>query len=307
MIALCGSGCHAWHSIVRQADAFVIGTDMDIRPLSGALGVEIEDVDLCHLDDVAFGELAKLFHTKSVLVIRDQSLAPEDQIAFARRWGEINVNRFFKPVDAHSEIAMVLKEPDQKLNIGGAWHTDHSYDDAPAMGSILYAIETPPAGGDTLFCSMNAAYQACSPGMQNMLCGLSAHHSSRHAFGAAVKGAEAHNDGRLSNEKAAKQDALHPVVIAHPVTGKPCLYANSDFTTHFDGWTASESQPLLRQIEDIATRHEHTCRVHWLPGTLVMWDNRAVMHKAINDYQGYRRLMHRITIEGCALAPFRQA
>lgn len=277
---------------------------MKVRPLTGALGAEVTEIDLRHMDDAAFSELRDVFFDRGVIVVRDQALTPEDHIAFARRWGDINVNRFFRPVDSHPEIAMVLKEADQKLNIGGTWHTDQSYDMAPALGSILYAVEVPPVGGDTLFCSMNAAYEACSEGMQAMLRGLRAHHSSRHAFGAHLKGEEAHIDGRLQNESAATQDALHPVVIAHPETGRPCLYANIDFTTGFEGWTAEESAPLLRQIEEIATRPEYTCRVSWAPGTLAMWDNRAVMHKAINDYQGQRRLMHRITVEGCELGAF---
>ncbi|MEM7269055.1 MAG: TauD/TfdA family dioxygenase [Pseudomonadota bacterium] len=277
---------------------------MDIRPLSGALGAEIVGVDLKALDDAGFGALRDVFLERSVIVVRDQDLAPVDHIAFAERWGTINVNRFFKPVDTHPQIATVLKEADQTLNIGGDWHTDHSYDDAPAMGSILYAVETPPAGGDTLFCSMHAAYEGLSPGMQAMFRGLKAHHSSRHAFVATQSGNEAHRDGRLGNEGRATQDALHPVVIAHPFTGRPALYANSDFTTHFEGWTAEESAPLLSQIEAIATTPEYTCRVSWAPGTLTMWDNRAVMHKAINDYHGHRRLMHRITVEGAPLGAF---
>lgn len=277
---------------------------MQIRPLSGALGAEITDIDLRTMSDDLFAELRQVFHDRSVIVVRDQDPSPDDHIAFAKRWGEININRFFKPTDTHPEIATVLKEPDQKLNIGGEWHTDHSYDQAPALGSILYAIETPPAGGDTLFCSMGAAYDALSDGMQAMLRGLTAQHSSRHAFGATQTGNEAHKDGRLGNEAAAKQDAVHPVVIAHPETGRAALYTNSNFTTNFTGWTAEESQPLLDQIEAHATTPEFTCRVTWAPGTLTMWDNRAVMHKAINDYHGHRRLMHRITIEGSELLAF---
>lgn len=277
---------------------------MQVRPLSGALGAEITEVDLRDLDDAAFHAIRDVFLDRSVIVIRDQNLAPEDHIAFARRWGEININRFFKPTDTHPEIATVLKEADQKLNIGGQWHTDHSYDQAPAMGSILYAIETPPVGGDTLFCSMHAAYEALSEGMKATLRGLRARHSSRLAFGATQADNEAHKDGRLGNEGAATQDALHPVVIAHPVTGRPALYANADFTLGFERWTDKESKPLLEQIEAHSTLPEYTCRVTWAPGTLTMWDNRSVMHKAINDYHGHRRLMHRITIEGCELLAY---
>ena len=280
---------------------------MDVRPLSGALGAEVRGLDARALDEAGFAALKALFAERSVLVLRDQDWSPEDHIAFAERWGEINVNRFFRPVEGHPRIATVLSEPDQKLNIGGAWHTDHSYDQAPAMGSILIARETPPAGGDTLFCSMHAAYEALSPGMARMLRGLRARHSSRIAFGGAAKGGEAHKDGRLGNEAAAVQDALHPVVIAHPVTGRPALYVNRDFTLGFEGWTDEESRPLLDQLEALAIRPEHTCRVAWARGTVTMWDNRAVMHKAINDYQGQRRLMHRITIEGGPLAAYEEA
>lgn len=277
---------------------------MQVRPLAGALGAEINGIDLRALDDAGFEGIRQVFLDRSVIVVRDQALSPDDHIAFARRWGPININRFFKATETHPEIATVVKEADQTLNIGGDWHTDHSYDQAPAMGSILYAIETPPAGGDTLFCSMHAAYDALSEGMKATLRGLKARHCSRHAFGASQKDAEAHQDGRLGNEAAATQDALHPVVIAHPETGRPALYINADFTLGFEGWSDAESKPLLEQIERHATQPEYTCRVSWAPGTLTMWDNRSVMHKAINDYHGHRRLMHRITIEGRALQAY---
>lgn len=277
---------------------------MDIRPLAPALGAEITGVNLAALTNSQFAEIRDVFNDRGVVVIRAQDISPDDHIAFARRWGEIVVNRFFKPTDTHPEIATVLKEPDQKLNIGGQWHTDHSYDEAPAMCSILHAIDVPEVGGDTLFCSMNAAYEACSDGLKAMLNGLSAWHSSRHAFGAQLKSTETHKDGRLGNEAAAVQDALHPVVIRHPGSGRPCLYVNGDFTTRFDGWTAAESAPLLKQLEALAIRPEHTCRLKWGAGDVAMWDNRAVMHKAINDYHGQRRLMHRITIDGAPLPAF---
>jgi len=220
----------------------------------------------------------------------------------ARKWGEINVNRFFTPVEGYPEIATVLKEADQTVAIGETWHTDHSYDLAPAMCSMLYAIETPPVGGDTAFASQHAAYMALSDGMKKMLENLNAWHSSRHAFGATLVDEEAHQDGRLGNEANAKQDALHPVVVKHPLSGKKCLYVNGDFTTHFDGWTKEESQPLLNQLYAHCSRADFTCRIKWEPGTLAIWDNQALQHMAINDYAGHRRLMHRITIEGVPLS-----
>lgn len=276
---------------------------MQATPLSPALGIEVTGIDVRELDDAGFHELRDLFHQHSVLVIRDQDLTPDDHIAFARRWGEININRFFKPTDTHPEVATVLKEPHQRENIGSVWHTDHSYDQVPAMGSILYACEVPPVGGDTLYCSMHAAYEALSDGMKTTLRALQARHSSRHVFGVSKADSEAHQDKRFNNPENAVQDAIHPVVIAHPITGRPALYTNADFTLGFVGWTDEESAPLLAQIEAHATQPEFTCRVRWAPGTITMWDNRSVMHKALNDYHGYRRLMHRITLDGCALEP----
>ena len=150
---------------------------MEVKPLTGGLGAEIIGADI--RDGDQFGEIRQAFTDYSVIVLREQSISPEDQLKFARQFGRINVNRFFKPVDGHPEIATVLKEKDQKQAVGEGWHTDHSYDQRPAMGSILHALEMPPYGGDTLFASMAAAYDALSPAMRGFLDGLSAVHSSR--------------------------------------------------------------------------------------------------------------------------------
>ena len=275
---------------------------MDIRPLTGHFGAEIFGADM--RDPAQFEAIKAAFTQYSVIKLAGQSITPDDHLAFARRWGDINVNRFFRAVDTHPEIAEVLKEKNQKGAIDEVWHTDHSYDQIPALGSILHAIETPPYGGDTVFCYMAAAYDALSEPFKLFLKGLNAWHSSRHVFGVRKDHTDATDTGRVGNADKATQDALHPVVIAHPDTGRAALYTNSDFTTHFEGWTAKESRPLLDQIEAHATTPEFTCRVAWAPGTLTMWDNRAVMHKAINDYHGHRRLMHRITIEGAPLRAY---
>jgi len=158
-------------------------TRIEVRPISAALGAEICGVDLGELDEPTFAEIREAFRRHSVIFFRDQDLTPEQHIAFAERWSTININRFFKPMDDYPMIAQVIKEPDQMDNIGGDWHTDHSYDQIPALGSILYAREVPDVGGDTHFASMYKAYEALSPGMQEMLAGLNAWHSSRHVFG----------------------------------------------------------------------------------------------------------------------------
>lgn len=274
---------------------------MDIMPLTGGLGAEIVGADIC--DAESFGPIRDAFAKHSVIVLRDQDCKPEDHLAFARRFGAINVNRFFKPVEGYPEIATVLKEKDQTQAIGEAWHTDHSYDQIPAMGSILHAVEVPPYGGDTLFVSMAAAYEALSPAMRGFLDGLTALHSSRHAFGRTTTDSEAAKSGRLKNPDAATQDARHPVVIAHPLSGRRCLYVNPGFTTRIEQLSDEESQAVLGLLYAHCQKPEFQCRVRWRKGDITIWDNRATWHKAINDYHGYRRLMHRVTVEGVALSP----
>ena len=277
---------------------------IEITPLSRALGAEIGGVDIAAgIDDAQLAELKRAFADHGVIFLREQDITPAQHLAFAERWGSINVNRFFRATDADPRIAEVRKEPEQKTNIGSVWHTDHSYDQLPAMGSILYAREVPRVGGDTLYASMYAAYDALSDGMKRLLCGLRAWHSSRHVFGdAAYAGVEPDEvGGRLGNTSAATQDALHPVVIRHPLSGRPALYVNRDFTVRIDGWSDAESRPLLEFLYAHATRPEFTCRFRWRAGSLAIWDNRATQHLALNDYHGERRLMHRITIDGVPL------
>lgn len=268
---------------------------------TGAVGATVSGVNLAQFNDTTLAELRHAFSEHSALFFHDQNLSPEAHIELAERWGDINVNRFFQPVDGYPQIAMVAKEPDQQFNIGGGWHTDHSYDQIPALGSMLYAREVPPVGGDTLFASTCAAYDSLSDGLKETLAGLSAVHSSRHVFGETAQ-RPAELSGRLGNAEAAKQDAVHPAVITHPLSGRKSLYVNPGFTLRFDGWTAEESAPLLAYLYQHIGRPEHTHRFVWQKGSLAFWDNRATWHWAVNDYHGQRRLMHRITLDGCALS-----
>jgi taurine dioxygenase len=267
----------------------------------GAVGAEVSGVDLNCLDEATLAELREAHAQYSVLFFRNQQLTPEAHIALAQGWGEINVNRFFTPVENYPQIAEVRKEPDQKFNIGGGWHTDHSYDQIPALGSLLYAKEVPTTGGDTLFAGCGAAFDTLSEGIKDTLRTLRAVHSSRHVFG---QSAAMPDDvtGLFTNADQATQDAVHPVVIRHPLSGREILYVNPGFTTHIEGWSIQESAPLLEFLYGHIARPEHTCRFHWQPGSLAFWDNRATWHLAVNDYHGQRRLMHRITVEGEPLA-----
>jgi taurine dioxygenase len=274
---------------------------MEITRASHAVGAEIRGVDLRTISDADFETVRETFADCGVVFFRDQKLEPEDHIAFAERVGEININRFFKPVDGYPQVAEVLKEPDQKQNIGGGWHTDHSYDLEPAKCSILYAREVPETGGDTLFAGLGAAFEALSDGLKKTLRTLDAVHSSRHVFGHEARKHSPLGD-RIGNPEAATQDSVHPVVIAHPDTGREILYVNPGFTRRIDGWAPDESKALLDFLYGHAMKPEFHTRFQWQVGSIAMWDNRATWHYALNDYQGHRRYMHRITIEGCAIA-----
>lgn len=275
------------------------GNSTQMRSIGGAVGTEISGIDLSEpLADPARDTIRRTLADRGVVFFRDQSLTPEQHIGLARQFGNININRFFASADGYPEIALVAKEPQQTRNIGGGWHTDHSYDQAPALGSILYGREVPPTGGDTLFASMYAAYDALSDGLKQTLGGLRAVHSSRHVFGVVRDELK----GRIRNPEAAVQDAVHPAVITHPDSGRKALYVNPGFTLRFDGWTNDESKPLLEFLYRHAARPEFSCRFVWRNGSIAFWDNRSTWHYAVNDYQGERRLMHRVTIEGCELA-----
>ena len=275
---------------------------IQVEPLSNCLGAEIGGIDLREpISNSAWTEIRHAFDEYGVVFFRDQNLTPEAHVGFAERFGPININRFFAAVPGYPMIAEVRKEPEQTRNIGGGWHTDHSYDQVPALGSMLYAREVPRTGGDTLFASMYAAYEALSDGLKATLERLRAFHSSRHVFGAEAMARRGDLNGRLGNPELATQDAVHPVVIRHPDTGRKALYVNPGFTVRFDGWTDDESRPLLEYLYHHAVRPEFTCRFHWREGSLALWDNRSTWHFALNDYHGERRLLHRVTIEGSPL------
>jgi taurine dioxygenase len=273
---------------------------VEVRKLPGGCGAEVLGVDLASMSNRQWDEIQQAYIEHGVIFFRDQRLTPEQHIAFARRWAPIDVNRFFTPVAGHPEIAEVRKEPEQKRNIGERWHTDHTYDQIPAMGSILVARELPSQGGDTLFANVCKAFETLSEGLKQTLRGLNAVHSSEHIFGAKAK----KNHGDLVFHNADKVgDVIHPVVIRHPLSGREALYVNPDFTVRFEGWSAADSKPLLEHLYAHVTRDDFTSRFHWRDGSIAFWDNRATWHRAINDYHGERRLMHRITVAGCKLEP----
>lgn len=264
-----------------------------IKKLAGHCGARLEGVSLANASTSQLQEMRSALFEHGVIVMPEQHLSPDQHIKLAEFFGEIVVNRFFTPVASHPIIAEVRTSPNQAEVIGGTWHTDHSYDAAPAMCSILSAKELPPFGGDTHFASMAAAYRAMSPGLQNILKGLRAWHSDS-SFATTKQGIN-------PKQGAFRDPVIHPVIIKHPNTGTPCVFVNGDFTINFENWSIAESAPLLSYLYALITKPIFTARVVWEPGMVAVWDNRLVQHYATADYSGYTRLMHRITVSGVPL------
>jgi taurine dioxygenase len=268
-----------------------------IEPVAGALGAEITGIDLGKLlSDETLAALRRAWLEHGVVFFRDQDLSPAAFLAFARRFGEVIEYPFVKGLPEHPQIIPVLKQADERVNFGGIWHSDTAYLDIPPMASMLIAREVPPAGGDTLFASMYLAYETLSDGMKRLLEGLRGVNSS-----ASADVSKTREDRMKDSARAdARQEyvASHPIVRIHPETGRKALYVNVAHTVGIEGLTREESAPLLDFLFRHQTKPELTCRFRWRPRSLAFWDNRCVQHNAVNDYQGHRRLMHRITLAG---------
>jgi len=270
---------------------------LEVRPIAGALGAEIAGVDLARdLSDATVAEIRGAWLEHLVLFFRDQDLPPARFLAFARRFGEPIEYPFVKGLEEFPEIIPVLKLENEKINFGGIWHSDTTYLDVPPMASMLVAREVPAAGGDTEFANMYLAYETLSAGMRRLLDGLVAVNSSAAADVSRTREDRLKDSARADARK--EYTATHPVVRVHPETGRRALYVNTAHTVRFEGMTEEESAPILKFLYAHQTRPEFTCRFRWQPGSLAMWDNRCAQHNAINDYQGHKRLLHRITLAG---------
>lgn len=271
-----------------------------VKPLAGAIGAEIFGPDLSQpLEPVVLDEIHRAFLDNLIVVFRDQELTPDSQKTFAKNFGSAHINDFFPTVEGHPDVQLVAKNPEDTRNVGDVWHTDVSYVSKPPLGSMLYALEVPDAGGDTMFASNYAAYETLSDGMKALLEPVNAVHSAARNFGVKATGTEMKAKNKsmaFKYSEDAEQEAMHPVVRTHPETGRKSLYVNRSFTRHFEGMTVEESKPLLQYLYDHMARPEFTCRVRWEKGTLTFWDNRCAHHNALNDYQGQRRIMHRVTV-----------
>jgi taurine dioxygenase len=267
---------------------------VNVQPSAGSVGAEISGVDLAKLDEGAVADIRKAWLDHGVVFFRDQDLSPEEFLAFARNIGELARYPFLPGIDGYPEIIAVLKLPHEQVNFGGIWHSDTAYLDEPPMATMLLAREVPPAGGDTLFASQAAAYEALSPAMQELLLPLRAVNSS------ALADVSKTREDRMKEADAEPTlfEATHPVVRTHPETGRKALYVNVAHTARFEGMTDDESRPLLQFLFQHQVKAEFTTRFRWEPGSLALWDNRCVQHNPINDYHGHKRLMHRITLQG---------
>lgn len=270
---------------------------LTVTRASGSCGAELSGLDFGSApDDRSIAELRAAWLDHGVLFLRDAPLSPRDFLAFAGRLGTPVEYPFVRGLDGFPQITPVIKEPEERINFGGVWHSDTAYLERPPMATILIAREVPPAGGDTMFADCRAAYEALSDGLRATLDGLRAVNSSKKADASKTREDRQKERGAVTNAEVL--EATHPVVRTHPETGRKALYVNLGHTTRFEGWTEAESKPLLDFLFAHITKPEFTCRFRWAPGSIALWDNRAVQHYPVNDYHGHRREMHRITLQG---------
>ena len=276
---------------------------IETRKISGALGAEIAGVDLSRdISGVVLAEIRAALHENLVIFFRDQDITPEQQLTFARRWGEIHLHPFVEGIPEYPEIIEIQKADGDKRNFGGSWHTDQMFNPRPAMGTMLYCHRVPEYGGDTLWTNQYLALESLSPALRKTLALLKVvakgegtkkygGKSRREFYGERLKTVRVKDPGDLQTTSA------HPLVRTHPETARKSLYVGSH-VNQFEGMTEEESAPLVDFLMAHSTRPEFTCRFRWSKGALAFWDNRCTMHFAINDYPAGTRLMHRITIRG---------
>jgi taurine dioxygenase len=282
---------------------------IEVKPIAGALGAEIIGVDVKRVDEDTFAEVHAAWLEHLVVFFRDQTLTPDEQIAFAKRFGAIHLHPFVRGMDEHPEILEIVKEEGDTRAFGEVWHTDQMFNPKPAKATILYAKETPAVGGDTMFANMYLAYEALSAPMQAALSGVRTWNvGDRQKLrqgkagglpregsyrGNATMAAKVRDPGALQTESA------HPLVRTHPETGRRALYIGNH-TQSLHGFKPAEARAIIDFLMAHAVQPEFTCRFRWQVGSMAIWDNRCTQHRVLNDYHGRRRCMHRITIAGDA-------
>jgi taurine dioxygenase len=280
---------------MQEAEVSSSVRGLTITPIAGALGAEISGVDLSRpLEPNLVKAIRKALLDHLVIFFRDQHLAPEHLMAFAEAFGTPVEYPLIKGIDGYPFITEIVKLEHETINFGGIWHSDTTYLENPPMGSMLYGLEVPPYGGDTLFANQYLAYESLSEPLRTFLDGLTAVNTS-------AKADVSHTREDMiakSGVQAPDFVAEHPAVRTHPETGRRSLYVNVAHTLHFKGMTEAESVPILDFLFQHQVQPQFTCRFSWRPGSLAFWDNRATQHNPINDYHGFRRVMRRITLAG---------
>ena len=293
-----GKPAYCFASLAARSLAMSSNQPISITKVAGALGAEVSGVNLAEdLPDRTIAEIRAAFVEHQVIFFRDQKMTPDQHVAFGRRFGPLNIHPYVKGMAGHPEIMEVIKEPSDKVNFGGGWHSDMSFLEKPSIGSILHAIETPAWGGDTLFASQAAAFEALSPALQKTLEGLNAVHSAGREYSATGHSAQKRQSMAVAEAEGADGEFTHPMVLAHPENGRKALYVNPAFTMRIEGWTRRESKALLGFLFEHSRHEAFTCRFRWRPGSVAFWDNRQVWHFALNDYPGQRRHMRRVTVD----------
>ena len=272
-------------------------TTFKLRKLAGAVGAEITGLDVTRgVDDTTVAALRAAWLEHGMIVMRNQPLPPAAFQAFAERFGEVAEYPFVQGLEGHPLIIPIMKLPHERHNFGGIWHSDTAYLEEPPMGTMLIARELPPYGGDTLYSSTVAAYEALTPTMRRMLEGLSGVNTSVKAD--VTRTREDRIKDAPTDKSRSEIAAEHPVVRTHPETGKKALFVNFGHTARFAGMTEEESQPLLEFLFAHMVKPEFTCRLSWNVGDIAFWDNRSTLHNPVNDYHGHKRLLHRVTLRG---------
>ncbi len=262
-----------------------------IVPLSPTVGAEIGGINLAlPLDGATYDELHRALLKHKVIFFRDQDITPDQHIAFARRFGDLEVHPF-APRGEHPEL-LVIAHDENNRGKENSWHSDVTWRLKPSLGSILRALEVPPVGGDTLFADMHAAYEELGDSMKQALSGLTAIHDFSRVFGRNLP------PEKMAAMKKEYPPARHPVVRTHPETGEKSLYVNRAFTSHIVGMKPDESERMLEFLYSRASIPEYQCRFRWRKNSIAFWDNRAVQHYAVSDYFPHRREMHRVTVIG---------
>jgi taurine dioxygenase len=266
-----------------------------IEPLNPVVGAELHGLDLRQdLPEEDIRAIQEALGRYGVVFFRDQDITPEQHLAFGRRFGELHVHPSIrgKPREQWSEIMPVHADANTARIAGDKWHTDVSCDEKPPLASILHMTTVPDSGGDTLFSSMYAAYEALSDPMKRLLAGLTATHDGAPNYDDRARRSRENNPDRVNPV------AVHPVIATHPTTGKKTIYVNSTFTVRINELTQAESDAVLELLFAHVARPEFQCRFKWQRHSVAFWDNRAVQHYAVWDYYPAVRTGQRVTIRG---------